>query len=386
VLTFALAVFTAFTSGGLPFGPAVVQQYETGGVRLNSLRNPALAGDALVIWGTGFDDVRDDVVVYMGGVAVKPFYAGPAPDLPGVSQINLFVPRGLTSRCFLPFLVQTPEGDSPVYTLSTNAQRSDCPMEVPLGPEAHAALDRGDTVRVTVIAVQPQYAEAWTGEYDRAHLSVLADQKMWGGAAPVTCSRRIYGYTRFQPPRLSEIYGIRRVPRQFALALQGPGGCAWTLATGEDGVYRASAPNGCPPQTYSIVSGNSSATGSIPLAGPAPEQPSITLEPRADGIEVQWHNPAGVGLTLEFSSSFTLPGNIFSGQTDVRELSCQLSGYSGTGLLRASEIEWALALLDRKPPVIRLSLTSIQGGSWSRPTDGQLLRTTRVFEWPLTLP
>lgn len=195
--------------------------------------DPALAGDALVIWGTGLGQhPLDDVTAYIGGLPVKPFYAGPAPGLPGVDQINLFLPPGVAARCFLPFVVRIAGKDSPVYTLSTGEARGmPCPAEIGLGPAGLETLDQGGMVHLTVLNLlskpdrSSQFVESWVGEYDSALLSVLVNHDATP-PVPLGCSRSNYSYSRSNP-RLAtirlpvEFYGLRRFPERIILHIAG---------------------------------------------------------------------------------------------------------------------------------------------------------------------
>jgi uncharacterized protein (TIGR03437 family) len=55
---------------------------------------PARVGDILSIYGTGLGPAAGTAIVLFGGVRVVPSYAGDAPGLPGVNQVNFTVPAG----------------------------------------------------------------------------------------------------------------------------------------------------------------------------------------------------------------------------------------------------------------------------------------------------
>lgn len=381
------ARFTAFTTSGRAFGPALVQQHRSGQVRLNRMLEPARPGDALVIWGTGLGGrQRDDVTVSIGLVEVKPFYAGPAPGLPGVDQINVFLPSGVLSDCFVPFAVLA-GGPVSVYTLSTNAFGVDCPMLFALGREGLAELDAGRTVRITAMTVQPPAAEAWVGIYDAAHLSQLAtyDRQPYGAA--VACSGRGYSYDRYNkplvPPDPVELYGLERAPEPIEMSVTGPGGCGWTFTRSADGVYRAIAPPGCPPATYSIrnPATTSTAAGNVGFELPLPPFPEVSFE-AATG-RVAWNGNFSGRLTLTLSSWFTLPGSIFNGQTSVRELTCRLSGHSGEDRIDPSSVAYALGLPSGRSAEFRQWSGGLRGGSWDGPAEALLVRLVQSQAQPL---
>ncbi|HWQ52524.1 MAG TPA: hypothetical protein VN442_02490 [Bryobacteraceae bacterium] len=391
--------FTAFTRTGRPFGPAIVQQYRPTGITLNRLMDPASAGDALVLWGTGLGtQAREDVTIRLGMFEVKPFYAGPAPGLPGVDQINFIVPKGVTSRCFLPFNVRLGDAESAVYTVSSGAAPP-CATELAITPQGLEELDRGGTVRVAALSVTAgdagslESAAAWVGEYDAAYLSVLANYDIQPAVGSVTCGRREYSFDRStnplpgraEPALPPEIYGLRRVPGALEVSVTGPGNCNWTFSISEDGVLRAVAPFACPAQNYAMrdPSGIPSAVGVLPLPPPPQIYPSAEMN-RQDGT-VAWDSTAGARVTVDLSSRFTLPGNIFNGLTNVRELSCRLSGDLGGGRIAPSDIAWGLGLPSAQSARFRASYTGGVGGSWASPLGAQIVRATRVVEGPLTV-
>ncbi len=96
-----------FSVGQTGIGPAVVQNWESSdSTPLNSFTRPARLGQTLVLWGTGLNntdgsrDIRVLVGDGAGQIELRPFYAGPAPGLPGVDQINLTLPsEGIAAGC-----------------------------------------------------------------------------------------------------------------------------------------------------------------------------------------------------------------------------------------------------------------------------------------------
>jgi uncharacterized protein (TIGR03437 family) len=74
------------------FTPGILNQDNT----LNSPTNPASAGSILQIFGTGMPASGGAVLVTIGTHAnMIPLYAGAAPGLPGIEQVNVAVPSGL---------------------------------------------------------------------------------------------------------------------------------------------------------------------------------------------------------------------------------------------------------------------------------------------------
>ena len=62
----------------------------------NSATNPAAAGSVLQIWATGLPSSGKITAVINGQTIDSPYYAGAAPGITGVQQVDLFVPAGLS--------------------------------------------------------------------------------------------------------------------------------------------------------------------------------------------------------------------------------------------------------------------------------------------------
>ena len=78
----------------------------------NLLRQLPRAGNALEIYCTGLGVPPAAPVVFIGPVPVQPFYAGPAPGLPGVNQVNIRIPAGVTGPQTLMFSVNSVHSNS----------------------------------------------------------------------------------------------------------------------------------------------------------------------------------------------------------------------------------------------------------------------------------
>ncbi len=74
------------------FTPGILNQDSS----VNKSSNPAAAGSVLQVFGTGMPDSGGTVLVTIGTHAnIVPSYAGAAPGLPGIEQVNVAVPPGL---------------------------------------------------------------------------------------------------------------------------------------------------------------------------------------------------------------------------------------------------------------------------------------------------
>lgn len=87
----APAIFSVNQSGG---GQGAILNQDNSP---NSADNPAVAGSTIQMFGTGAGLGLDDVAVSIGGVNAQVVYAGQAPGLAGILQVNAVVPRGLAA-------------------------------------------------------------------------------------------------------------------------------------------------------------------------------------------------------------------------------------------------------------------------------------------------
>jgi len=128
----APGLFTVSENGR---GSGVIQNYESPGSQpLNQLLHPARPGQYVILWGTGLGPVsgadnvpppvgpvNSDVEVLIGGVHLKPDYAGRAPGYPGVDQINVRLPDdgSLPLGCYVDVSVRAGTATSPPVFLAT---------------------------------------------------------------------------------------------------------------------------------------------------------------------------------------------------------------------------------------------------------------------------
>jgi hypothetical protein len=164
------------------------------------------------------------------------------------------------------------------------------------------------------------------------------------------------------------------------VAVTGPGGCRWQFSRGEDGVHRSQAAADCPARAFDISLGARGArfAGRLMFENPAPPDPQVAFNAEAAWIE--WIGNNGL-IAAAFSSEFSLPGSIFSGETSVRELSCRVSGFSGEAVIPADDLAWAHGLPERRPAVFRHEwAASVSSGSWGSPTEAVYVREFRARE------
>jgi uncharacterized protein (TIGR03437 family) len=137
----ATANFGAFTvSGGR--GPGIVQNYVSATqTPLNMTNLTAAPGDTVILWGTGLgplpagdSDTQPapagslpvSVQVLLGDLTISPAYAGRAPGLAGVDQIDFQLPSGATLGCYVPLQVLVNGNASNTVTMAINNNRQPC--------------------------------------------------------------------------------------------------------------------------------------------------------------------------------------------------------------------------------------------------------------------
>jgi uncharacterized protein (TIGR03437 family) len=141
-----------FATTGARFGAATAQNIRPdSSVELNGLLGPAVPGDYLVFWGTGLGETQTrDIVVEIGGKTILPDYAGPAPGLPGVDQINVAVPANTPDGCYVSVLLRTPDSVSNEVTIAKASERGPCRHPLGLSEGQLRDLDANRSVRVVL--------------------------------------------------------------------------------------------------------------------------------------------------------------------------------------------------------------------------------------------
>jgi uncharacterized protein (TIGR03437 family) len=119
------------------------------GARLNRLTLPARSGQYITLWGTGLGNAAVPEVL-VGGIAAEVAYAGPAPGLAGVDQINARVPDAaeLPQSCNVALQVRAGGRLSNLTTIAIENSGEVCRSPIPLSRNDLARLDAGGTVVV----------------------------------------------------------------------------------------------------------------------------------------------------------------------------------------------------------------------------------------------
>jgi len=384
--------FAPFSRGGQGFGPAVVQQYEgSTGPLLNQLTTPAHPGSILVLWGTGLgalpsgsdadasppQTIRSDVTVYVDGLPTTLLYAGRAPTLPGVDQINFALPAGVKPRCFVPLQVITAGTPSTIETLSVSSDSSTCPSEFDLAPSSLATLDAGGVARAAVLRMTSetnhndgtiqQSAEAWTAEYDSSYLGVLALGATTTSAneAP-TCSRNPVART----------YGRNTSAAIAVPIITGPSGCSWTFVTTGPLIEGSPSP-GCTASGFAFGGSLSTVSGAFPPPRASNAIGTVASQRTTQGLTVSWNASASQTdeVILTIGSSFTPIVLFGTSQTKSALFSCQVSPASSPFTFSPSDLTWPMQYATADPVSMYLTTTTDQVFPASDQVDFVLVRT-----------
>jgi uncharacterized protein (TIGR03437 family) len=316
-------ISTVNQSGG---GPGVITNPD---YSLVTNAKSAKAGDVLIIWGTGLGptsgsdavipvetDLGTPIQVFVGGVQANVLYRGRSSS-PGLDQINITVPQGVTAGCFVSVVIQTGNLVSNNTSIPIAAAGGQC--SDPVNP-------------VTILSTLKGKASYKTGSFSLTNASVLVSANGKSSTtAVISANAAFQQYTQGQItaqagsfPSLSSclvaVSPAGTLPSSpaslnagTAITLTPPSGAPITLPSAGDGTYSASLP--------SISSGLYQASNGAggPDVGPftvsftGPTQPFVwtnetvatTAIDRTQPLTIQWSggDPAGfvvINLAVEY--------------------------------------------------------------------------------------
>ena len=138
--------FGIFTKAGAGYGAVAAQVWREAPVTVG-LTTPARAGEWVTLWGTGLGAADGaGITVEVGGIRVMPSYAGAAPGLPGVDQINFQFPEGVPADCYVPVVVNAGGQVSNMPSVAAADGPGACHHRLGLSADTLTALDQGATV------------------------------------------------------------------------------------------------------------------------------------------------------------------------------------------------------------------------------------------------
>lgn len=164
----AASSFGIFTINSQTAGLAIAQNYESPtSLPLNLYTNAARPGQTLILWGTGLGaytggsdgeapqagNIVNNATVLVAGYSITPFYAGRAPGIPGVDQINFTLPQDapIPDGCSLEVQVQI--GDLIQQGSATIAKSSNgpvCQHPFALSSDQLSSLQNGGTIKAAI--------------------------------------------------------------------------------------------------------------------------------------------------------------------------------------------------------------------------------------------
>ena len=139
-------------------GPGVIQNFVSPTEQsLNSLTNPALPRQFIILWGTGLgpDATLEKTAVTIGADVFGAHYAGPAPGLPGVDQFNVKLPNSedLPQGCYVPISVHSGQGSAGSVSVAISDTAGTCDHPWGLPRDTLVALDRGERIKSFGVAL-----------------------------------------------------------------------------------------------------------------------------------------------------------------------------------------------------------------------------------------
>ena len=167
--------FGIFTLWSQPTGLAIAQNFDPpGSLSLNLYTSPAHTGQTIVLWGTGLGaytagpdgdppvagNIVTNAQVLVNNVPITPLYAGRAPGIPGVDQINFTLPTdaGIPDGCSVSVNVQIGGGSqSNTPTIALSSDGSVCRHPYGLSTDLLNKLQNGNTITAGLALFQREY-------------------------------------------------------------------------------------------------------------------------------------------------------------------------------------------------------------------------------------
>jgi uncharacterized protein (TIGR03437 family) len=140
--------FGLFTQVG-GYGPALAENVGTIGVETNNLTHPARPLQFVAVWGTGLGDASlEQVQVLVGGHPMPVVYAGLAPGLDGVDQINfqMAIDTAVPDGCFVALEVRVRGAAGNRSSISKSSGAGACSGPFDLTADQMAQLDSGGII------------------------------------------------------------------------------------------------------------------------------------------------------------------------------------------------------------------------------------------------
>ena len=172
----AESAFGIFTIGSQAAGMAIAQNFESAtSLPLNLYTNAARPGQTLILWGTGLGaytagpdgaapqagNIVNNARVIVAGTSITPLYAGRAPGIPGVDQINFTLPDSMPIPDGCSLEVQVQIGDqiqNGGATIAKSTSGPVCQHPFALSQDQLTALETGSTLNGSIVQILRNFA------------------------------------------------------------------------------------------------------------------------------------------------------------------------------------------------------------------------------------
>lgn len=404
--------FGFLTRGGTGTGPALVQSYPS--YSLNALNASAKPGDVLIFYGTGLaaskagDQVPDtggtgglqtdlrsglDFHMYVGNVEVSSGvgYAGLSPYA-GLDQINLTLPSGTPTGCYVPVAIRVGNVASNFPSISINPNGGTCSDPYGLTSSQIDSAISGNLdvaslllTRLSLTAtigtlslsgVTEDTADAHFYQFQSPYSTPLNMPDFIGISSFGSCAVTSCSNTSTCIPT-SQTSALPKLDAGSSLTVTG-GNHTATVPKNSNGVYQANLGSSPIPLT-GFPEVNFLAPGTFTFSGPGgsdinafsasvtvPSAPTATYSPavnastpldRSQNLTVTWTPGASGTYELIAITSATNVGTVPSGQTDSATLTCLPLSSAGTFTIPS----WLLEALPASSTVMFSGLTEPGG-------------------------
>jgi uncharacterized protein (TIGR03437 family) len=364
-------------------GAAIAQNYAaTGSAVTNGLLTPVLPGQVVTIWGTGLGPNPAGVVVHLGDAAIQPDYAGPAPGLPGIDQINFAIPDGVANGCYVPLQVEAQGTLSNVATIAKGDTAGPCVHPLGLTAATLAVLDAGQSILVGNVSLgyfdrssgpggwlAPTLAAGQFNYVTAAGIQALSGSLADNDSGPSCRFGFTYdpGYYPPPGPPLGVGFGSLSGNYNTTMRLEGPSNQVAELRAtlGQQPFDYLSLPAFSPGDWHISLAGDRSLSLSSTVTLPPRLQwinrpDDFTAIDRTQDLTVQWNSDGYrstdiVTVGIEWEEPYLQ--NIHSG--GVRSLDCRAPGSAGTITVPSSllmQIPSSPSFPDAYPHTLTLSL------------------------------